>query len=187
MINATTGQVTTYAGTGVPSSIDGIASSATFNSPVGVCVDSSGTVYIADNTDCRIRRITTAGIVSTFAGSGTGFADGFGSNAMFNNPYGITIDSTGNLYIADFVNNRIRKISPGGNVTTIAGTGVTDTTDRIGSSATFYGPSGITLDQSGNVYVTDYYGQAVRKITLLSNSSPSSTSSTRSSKVLNVI
>ncbi|VDB00582.1 FIG01132568: hypothetical protein, partial [Olavius algarvensis spirochete endosymbiont] len=91
--------------------------------PTGVAVDSSGNVYVADSVNHRIRKITPAAVVSTFAGTDSeGFADGTGTAAQFNHPLGVAVDSEGNIYVADYGNHRIRKITPAGVVSTFAGT-----------------------------------------------------------------
>ncbi|MCL2726048.1 MAG: SMP-30/gluconolactonase/LRE family protein [Polyangiaceae bacterium] len=122
------GVVTTFAGTGTQGHADGDLSIATFNRPDGIALNTKiGILYIADTQNNVIRKITTDGMgnpvtVSTLAGSGTsGLIDGTGANAAFNNPEGITIDANGNLFVADRANNTIRKVTPGGDVTTIAG------------------------------------------------------------------
>ena len=104
--------VTTLAGSGVAGFADGTGSNAQFYNPTGIAVDSAGTVYVGDNNNHRIRKITSAGVVTTLAGSGTtpGFADGTGSNAQFNSPYGIAVDSSGTVYVVDNSNHRIRMI-----------------------------------------------------------------------------
>jgi sugar lactone lactonase YvrE len=213
---------------------DGTGVAAHFRLPQGVTVDSSGNVYVADNQDYTIRKITSAGVVSTLAGlpeplsvpsslpilsaaspDGTGStarlepfgivadksgnlwvtngdavlmvtpagvvttfvgggpsstggssADGFGSAAQFDNPNGIAIDASGNLYVADSGNYTIRKITPNGGVSTLAGlAGQFGNTDGTGSAARFGTPTGVAVDASGNVFVTDSSSKDIRKIT----------------------
>ncbi len=158
--------VITMAGSGVYGFADGTGTAAKFSSPAGVAVDSSGTVYVADSGDNRIRKITAAGVVTTLAGSGVaGFADGTGTSAQFNRPYGVAVDSSGTLYVADEYNNRIRKITSAGVVTTLAGSGTAGYADGTGTSAQFYYPYGAAVDSSGNVYVSDGANNRIRKIT----------------------
>lgn len=109
--------------------------------------------------------MTQSGNVSTLAGGTQGSADGQGSSAQFYYPRSITVDGNGNLYVADMLNNKIRKITPSGNVTTLAGSGVGGFADGQGPSAKFNNPSGITVDGSGSVYVGDTQNQRIRKIT----------------------
>ena len=118
------GVVTTLAGSpGQSGSSDGTGSNARFYYPSGVAVDSTGNVYVADNYNSTIRKVTPAGVVTTLAGSPrqTGTNDGVGSNARFNSPYGVAVDSAGNVYVADTGNSTIRKVTPAGVVTTLAG------------------------------------------------------------------
>jgi hypothetical protein len=127
-------------------------------------VDASGNVYVADYFNNKIRKITPASVVSTLAGSESqGSADGTGSVASFNDPSGEAVDASGNVYVADYFNNKIRKITPAGVVSTFAGTGVSGNTNGIGSLATFNTPSGVALDAYGNIYVAAY--NRIRKIT----------------------
>ena len=164
------GVVTTLAGTaGISGSADGIGSAARFNFPAGVAVDASGNVYVADLFNNTVRKITSVAVVTTLAGTGKGgpgSVDGAGSAARFNQPTGVAVDASGNVYVADQANNTIRKITPAGVVTTLAGTvGVIGSADGTGSAALFKYPDGVAIDASGNVYVADSYNYTVRKIT----------------------
>ncbi|WP_205962781.1 NHL repeat-containing protein [Pararobbsia silviterrae] len=137
-----------------------------FNGPEGVAVDASGNVYVADSGNNEIRKITPTGVVSTLAGSTTsGSADGTGSGASFDYPAGVAVDASGNVYVADYGNNEIRKITPLGVVTTLAGSTTPGDVDGTGSAAAFDGPYGVAVDASGNVYVAEYDGQEIREIT----------------------
>jgi sugar lactone lactonase YvrE len=157
------GLVTTVAGTGTPGFADGDALQAQFSAPIDVAADASGNLYVTDQN--RIRKISTNGIVSTIGGNDSAaFADGPGADARFNGPAGITVDASGNIYVADEGNNRIRKISPAGLVTTIAGTGVEGHHDGAATEAQFSLPFGITLDASGNIFTSDGGTQRIRKI-----------------------
>lgn len=166
------GMVTTVAGTGVAGSTDGNINQASFNGPSDVAIDISGNLYVVDSDNYKIRKITPTGIVSTFAGNGTeGSTDGKGVLASFSMLTNITIDTSNNLYVTDtFNNNTIRKITPTGEVTTLAGGNpptFNSDGNGVGSNATFYTPKGITIDKSGNLYVAEYYGNKIRKITPL--------------------
>ena len=159
--------VSTLAGDGSPSFRDAThPAPAAFADPFGIAISDDGLIYVADAGDSnRIRKITPDGSVSTFAGSLEGFSDGPGAQAAFNTPSGLAIDSQGNLFIADTGNNRIRKISPLGVVSTLAGNGTAGYTDGAAAQAQFDGPIGIAVDASGNVYVADTYNDRIRKIT----------------------
>ncbi|MEI7732004.1 MAG: immunoglobulin domain-containing protein, partial [Verrucomicrobiota bacterium] len=160
---------TTFAGpveTG-PAAVDGTGSAARFNNPWGATVDRDGNIYIADESNHTIRKISTAGAVTTLAGSAgsSGSADGNGSAARFYHPSGVAVDGSGNIYVADTYNNTIRKVSPTGVVTTLAGrAGSSGSTDGAGDAARFCYPNGVTVDESGNVYVADTLNQTIRKI-----------------------
>ncbi len=160
------GVVTTLAGTGTDGSMDGAGNVAQFNYPRGGAIDSSGNVYVADTYNQRIRKITSAGVVTTLAGTGTaGFMDGAGNVAQFNFPYGVAVDNSGFVYVADQSNHRIRKITSTGVVSTLAGTGTAGNMDGAGNAALFRSPGGVAVDGSGNVYVADTYNHRIRKIT----------------------
>jgi sugar lactone lactonase YvrE len=163
------GVVTTFAGSaGTWGSTDGIGASARFSSPQGVATDSAGNVYVADTGNYTIRKITPAGVVTTLAGIAgvAGSADGIGASARFNGPQSVATDSAGNVYVADFGNDTIRKITPDGLVTTLAGAaGMQGSIDGMGAAARFNGPYGVAVDASGNVYVADFGNDTIRKIT----------------------
>jgi len=162
-----TGIVTTYAGSGAPGMINGAAHEARFSYPVSVAVDSSGIVYVSDQGNNRIRKIE-GGTVTSFAGSGVeGFANSrTGAQAQFHQPAGIANDMLGNVYVADQLNHSIRKITPAGVVTTVAGTGLAGSVNNTNAlSASFNNPMGITVDEAGNIYVADAGNEQIRKIT----------------------
>ncbi|MES2388083.1 MAG: T9SS type A sorting domain-containing protein [Bacteroidota bacterium] len=159
------GVVSTFAGTGTIGSADGAGNVAQFSSPRDIAIDGAGNIYVAESGNDRIRKITSAGVVSTFAGSVSGFADGTGTAAKFNNPYGLSVDPAGNVYVADNGNQRIRKITPAGAVTTLAGNGTAGSVDGAGTAATFSSPHDVAADQYGNVYVADADNDQIRLIT----------------------
>src|SRR5205085_1434358 len=133
-----------------------------------VATDSLGNVYVADWGNQTVRKITPGGVVTTLAGTaGTfGSADGTGSAASFNGSTGVATDSSGNVYVADGGNNTIRKITPAGVVTTLAGFAENiGSDDGTGSAAMFNFSSGVATDSSGNVYVADTGNSTIRKIT----------------------
>jgi len=164
-----TGAVTTFAGTPKKAgSVDGTGGEALFNSPGGLALDSSGNLYVADSGNHTIRKISPTGTVTTLAGKpGTqGSSDGQGSEASFNAPGSLAVDASGNIYVADSGNNTIRKITPDGTVTTLAGVaGQTGSADGPGNTARFAGPGGIVSDSVGNLYIADTYNNAIRKLT----------------------
>lgn len=144
---------------------DGTGTAAQFWRPSGVTVATDGTIFVADTDNNRIRKITVAGVVTTLAGSTQGFADGTGTTAKFYAPRGLAVDIVGNVYVADTQNNRIRKITPAGVVTTLAGSGTQGFAEGTGTTAKFNWPQGLTVDASGNVFVADTGNIRIRKIT----------------------
>jgi len=163
------GDVTFLAGrTGEAGSEDGTRIEARFRYPQGLAVDTAGNVYVADSGNNTIRRVTPNGVVTTLAGfpRRTGSADGIGSAAEFNYPNSVAVDSAGNVYVADLYNNTIRKVTPGGEVTTLAGrAGDAGSADGTGAAARFNFPQGVAVDRHGNVFVADTFNNAIRKIT----------------------
>ena len=165
------GVVTTLAGlAGVAGSGDGAGSAARFRQPCDVAVDAAGIVYVADSGNNTIRMVNAVGLVSTLAGQagGSGGADGVGSAARFFFPQGVAADAAGNLYVADSGNNTIRRITPAGVVTTLAGAaGASGADDGTGGAARFNDPGDLTVDSTGNVYVVDTDNDAIRKVSPL--------------------
>ena len=159
------GVVTTLAGSGSSGFANGTGTSAQFGQSYGLACDLSGNVYVADGGNNKIRKITPAGVVTTFAGSSQGFADGAGTSAKFYSPWGIVVDDSGYVYVGDINNARIRKITPSGVVSTIAGSGTWGYADGPGNTAEFRGPSSVALDGNGDLYVTDQANYRVRKVT----------------------
>ncbi len=163
------GVVTTLAGLAGSSGTDNATGTAArFNFPVGLVVDFTGNIFVADSANHVIRKIAVGGVVTTFAGTmgSPGSNDGTGTAAKFQNPYRLALDATGHLYVSDTFNHTIRKISPAGVVTTLAGSpGVAGVVDGAGSAAKFNKPYGLAVDAAGNIFTADYVGHTVRKIT----------------------
>ena len=160
--------VTTFAGiAGLNGYNDGAAASAQFYSPAGLVADVQGNLYVSDLGNNVIRKITPAGVVSTYAGNGTpGYVDGVATTAAeFKGPRGLAIDAAGNIYVADRGNNLIRKITTAGVVSTVAGTLTAGYINATGTLASFNSPNGLAVDASGNIYVADLGNSSIRKIT----------------------
>lgn len=165
---ASSGVVSTLAGTRSPGYADGIGAAARFSSPTGVAVDSLGNAYVADTDSSTIRRISPDGQVSTFAGSVSlsGAVDAVGKDARFLAPVGVAADSVGNVYVADYGNSTIRRITPSASASTLAGrAGEPGQVDGSGADARFAEPSGVATDRAGNVYVIDSIQNVVRRVT----------------------
>ena len=168
---STTGIISTVAGNGTTgyAGDGGPATDAQINRPIGIVVDGTGNIYIADDFNHRIRKINTAGIITTIAGTGiAGFnGDGIATAVQINSPHGIAIDGLGNLLFTDCLNNRVRKISATGIITTIAGISSSAGGGDGGPATTagVFSPYGIAIGGSGNIYFTQYGDHIIRKIT----------------------
>lgn len=157
--------VTTLAGEGLPGYRDGMKTEARFANVFGIALDRAGNIYVTDAGDNnRIRKITPEGLVSTLAGGAEGFSDGQGAAAAFNTPSALAIDAADNLYVADTGNNSLRKVTPEGIVTTLAGDGSAGYRDGPARAAQFNGPVGLALDAHGNIYIADTYNDRIRKL-----------------------
>jgi sugar lactone lactonase YvrE len=161
--------VSTLAGQPLTSgSADGTGGAARFYYPSGIAADTAGNLYLADTDNNTIRKIVAStGVVTTIAGlaGSSGNADGTGSAARFNNPSGVAVDGAGNIYVADTLNNTLRKVTAAGAVSTLAGqAGVSGGVDGSGTGAQFFGPQGLAIDASGNVLVADSNNHTIRKV-----------------------
>jgi sugar lactone lactonase YvrE len=163
------GRVTTLAGIpGQSGANDGPGVGALFNGPSGLRVDNAGNIYVADFGNDTIRKVTSAGVVSTLAGSAgfAGASNGVGTNALFNGPVAVALDAATNIYVADYGNNTIRKVTSTGVVTTLAGSaGQAGTNNGTGTNALFYYPCDVAVDAATNLYVPDLGNETIRKIT----------------------
>ena len=165
------GVITTFAGTGISgfSGDSGLARNAQLSYPVGLVFDSAGNLIIADGGNNRVRMVDTTGTITTIAGTGTAGFSGDGGPAIlaeFNNPWGLALDTAGNLYVTDIFNQRVRKIDTSGTVNTVAGNGTAGYNgDGIpATSASLNSPRGIVLDSSGDLYIADAFNFRVRKV-----------------------
>jgi sugar lactone lactonase YvrE len=163
------GCVETWAGTGAVAGYrDGPRTNALFDRPGGVVLDRQGNVYVPENGNHRLRRISPDGQVSTLAGSGEpGFSDGFGTNATFHTPDGLAVDAHDNIFLADVDNHAIRVITPSGAVKTLAGLGYAGFADGDQTAALFNVPAGMAFDTNGDLFVMDGLNNRIRKIALL--------------------
>ncbi|TCC99446.1 DUF6443 domain-containing protein [Pedobacter hiemivivus] len=160
------GVVTTFAGSGSAGSADGVGTSASFQHPSYIAIDASGNLFVSDQHNNRIRKISPSGMVSTFAGSGAaGSANGTGMAASFQSPIGLAFDGSGNLYVADYSNHKIRRITPSGVVSDFAGSGSLGAANGAAGIASFNRPMGLAFDAAGNLYVADRDNAMIRKIT----------------------
>ena len=161
--------ISTLAGTAHQSGFaDGTKGAALFANPTGGAVDASGNFFVADTDNNVIRKVTSAGVVTTIAGKAgvQGYVDGTGTAALFNSPVGVAVDSFGNVYVADTMNNVLREITPSGVVTTLAGSATAGISDGVGVAAGFNGPQGLTADIAGNLYVADTSNHTIRKVVI---------------------
>ncbi|MBI2928650.1 MAG: immunoglobulin domain-containing protein [Verrucomicrobia bacterium] len=161
------GAVGTFAGQPQQGFADGPAEQALFNMPLAVALEPTGALLVADTENNRIRRISARGVrtVTTVAGSGQrGLVDGPAGQAAFNFPNDLVVDRAGNLFLTEFLNHTIRKITPGGTVSTFVGDGTAGATDGRGTAARLNQPAGITMDSAGNLYVTEWAYHRIRKV-----------------------
>ena len=158
------GEVSAFVGSGNHTFADGQGASASFYSPAGLAMDQQGNLIVADNSNHRIRKVAPDGMVTTIAGGGTaGFLDAVGTSAQFNSPIDVAVNEDGNVFVADHNNHRIRKITPDGTVTTLAGSGNASFADGRGRDAHFHNPTGVAC-HGGCVYVAEFNNHRIRKI-----------------------
>ncbi len=158
----TTGVLSAHAGDGAPGCVDGPRAQARFEAPGDVIVDAEGNLYVGGNA--RIRKISPRGAITTLAGGEPGFADGSGDQARFADTDGLAVDRDGNLFVADWGNQRVRKVTPDGTVSTVAGNGTQGFAEGPGPQASFDSPSAVAVDAEGNVLVADSGNHRIRRI-----------------------
>ncbi len=169
------GTIAPYAGTGSLgySGDGGLATNATLFNPSGLAIDQAGNVYISDTVNQVVRKVSTTGIITTIAGNGiAGFSGdgGRATQAELQGPAGLAVDGMGNLYIADEGNNRIRKVTSAGTISTVAGGGVPKApADALGNggpaaNSVLYGPNDVAVDGAGNLYIADSFNNLVREV-----------------------
>ena len=157
--------MSTYAGNRKMGMINGTKENASFANPMAIAADKKGNLYIADSHNNMIRKIDAAGNVTTLAGSGVaGSQDGPGTGASFFYPMGIAVDDSGNIIVCDTHNNRVRKITADGIVSTVAGRRDTATHSSAGSDIKFDNPVGVAVDHRGNLYIADMMNDVIKKI-----------------------
>ncbi len=165
---APTSGVSTYVGNGTPGLVNGTGTGAELSAPVGIVVDVLGNLYISEKGNNLIRKVAPGGVVTTLVGTGTaGYKDGPVATAQFNDPEGMVIDGTGNLFVADAGNNVIRKITPDGQVSTYAGNGKAGLINGSATGAEFSTPKGLAIDKARNLYVADYGNNVIREISAI--------------------
>ncbi len=164
-INAGSNVASVFAGSNIAGYVDGTGTNSQFHNPVGLAIDMNDNIYVADKFNHRIRKITNLGVVTTFAGSTPGNANGDLTNAKFNGLEGIIIDSLGNFFVADTNNNQIKKISTDGQVTTYIGNGTQDYVDGIGMVVSLNQPINLTIDSYNNIYFVSKNSNTIRCIT----------------------
>lgn len=157
------GEVSTLAGAGDRGYINGAGAAAKFWNPQGVCADASGNIYVGDQGNDVVRKVTPSGNVTTYAGSTVGYLDGPTGSAKFFNPEEVAIDAAGNVYVADANNYKVRKITVTGNVSTVAGS-TYGNEDGTVTTVKFYTPRGLWVEPDGAIYVADCFNHRIRKI-----------------------
>ena len=157
--------VSTLAGSGAAGDAEGTGAEAVFSGPMGVATDAAGNIYLADTANNKIRKVSPDGVAGTFAGTGAaGSADGPGLLATFSAPRGLAADADGNVYVADTGANKLRKITPSGVVSTLAGSGAAGSADGTGTAATFSAPCGLSVGAGGIIYLCDRDANKIRAV-----------------------